>query len=180
MMITNTTTALKQVHTELLKDSVATPQTTKPQCFIHIQRSPTILRNLKNTWKIIIVLSLVPLTTFFGKPDVALAGSFSETCEDINGFEREGRYYLEAICEEEDDDAAPTELAISEYIANYGGNLSWATPPGIFHRSCGNIHVDEDGILSADCGNGRGGWIGTELNLNERISNQDGVLDYDD
>jgi hypothetical protein len=140
-----------------------------------------MLRSLKNTCKIISVLSLVPLTTFFVKPDVALAGDFAETCDKIGGFEEDGRYILAADCEDKNGDVIrDSKIPISEFIANYEGNLSWADPIGDFHKSCRNIDVDEDGILSADCENGRGNVIGTELNLNERITNNNGDLDYDD
>lgn len=165
---------------KLLKDSVGTPRNTKTQRFIRMQRCFTMFRSLKNTCKIISVLSLVPLTTFFVKPDVALAGDFAISCDEIGGFEEDGRYILAADCEDTDGLINLAEISISDFVANYGGNLSWANPPGNFNQSCQNIDVDEDGILSADCGDGRGNVIGTELNLNERISNQDGVLDYDD
>jgi hypothetical protein len=141
--------------------------------------------SLKNTWTIISVLSLVPLTTFFVKPDVALAGGFAEHCEDFHDFEDEGRYYLKANCLESGRDPNdifgynPTEIAISDFIANYNAHLSWAVPPGIFHKSCRHMDVDEDGILSADCKDFRGNYLGTQLDLNERISNQNGVLSYD-
>lgn len=140
-----------------------------------------MLRALKNTCKIISVLSLVPLATFLVKPDVALAGNFSETCDDIQAYEDEdNRYMLEATCDDKQGRDSQALIPISEFIANYGGNLSWANPTGNFHKSCLKIEVDEDGLLSADCGNGRGGWIGTELNLNERITNNNGDFDYDE
>lgn len=138
-----------------------------------------MLRNLKNTWKVISVLSLVSLTTFFVEPDVALA-ALGDKCDDFREFEENGVSYLEGNCDDKNGNGGYTTIAISEYIANYNANLSWATPPGNYHKSCRNIDVDEDGLLTADCRiKPEGPYLGSELDLNERISvNAEGDLIY--
>jgi len=182
---TNKTTALEQLPSESLKDSVATPCHAKSQRFIHIQRCSTLLRNLKTPLKSISVLSLVLLATPFIKPNAALAGGFTQTCNDIYGQETDNHYFLIANCRKRNGNWTYAQLRISDYIANYDGRLSWAKPVGNFQKSCREKRIVAGfrGIpvlLRAECGDGRGGWPFNLLNLDEKISNQDGVLDYDD
>ncbi len=72
-MTRNTTIALEQLESEVLNNSAQSLWNIKPQCLILIQRFLTKLKSLKNTFKIISVLSFLLLTSFLIKPDVALA-----------------------------------------------------------------------------------------------------------
>lgn len=142
-----------------------------------------MLRSLKNTFKIISVLSFILLGTVFITPNVALAGGFVDTCWDRR-IEQPGRVYLTATCENRNGDRVSARLDLSERIANYNGNLSWANPQGNFQDSCRSIEVWNQPLatfemLQADCADGNGGFNDSRLNLNERISNQNGVLAYD-
>lgn len=180
MMTTNKTMALEQLPNEPLKDSVATPYRAKSQPSIHIQRYSTMLRNLKTPVKSIGVLSLVLLAAPFIKPDAALAGGFARTCSGMRILGGEGGVYLHAGCTKANGQKVPARLKISNYIANYGGNLSWALGGGGFHRSCSVADTSpRSPWLRAICGNGRGGFSRAAINLDEKISNQNGVLAID-
>lgn len=76
-----TTSTLEQFNAELLKNSGATHQTTKPQRFIHTQRYFTMLRTFANRFKIAVVLSFVIPATFI-QPNAAVAGRFTPSCSD--------------------------------------------------------------------------------------------------
>ncbi|MDZ8227937.1 CVNH domain-containing protein [Nostoc sp. ChiVER01] len=133
--------------------------------------------NLKNTFKIISVLSPVLLATFFIKPDVALAGGFSQTCSFIFGFPADGRYQMRADCVDKRGNRKKTSIDISDYIANYNGNLAWASL-GKFNASCEQIEINGN-ELKAKCKDATGALKDTSINLDEKISNQDGVLAAD-
>jgi len=154
-----------------------------------------------------IVASLVHL-------DAAVAGGFSRTCfnQRIESDES-GRIVLVASCEDRggfpiwrnNDGRVESErrLIISDFIANYEGNLAWAHN-GNFQASCkdfeyipsqlhqhtipgpkpGEILMDgvetyDPPTLHATCGDGKGGEKRTSINLDEKISNQAGVLAID-
>jgi CVNH domain len=138
-----------------------------------------MLRNLKTPLKGIAVLSFVLLAAPFIKPDAALAGGFINTCVAEKVLVRGGgRVVLAANCITRTGLRVVNELNLSDGITNLGGNLSWGG--GGFGRTCRDIKSPfEVGVLFAECGDGRGGWRRTELNLNERISNQNGVLAFD-
>jgi hypothetical protein len=164
-----------------------------------------MLRNSRSL-KIISACLCIPLLGSIAAslvhPDAAVAGGFSRTClnERIE-FDESTRVVLVAGCKDKanstfwsDNGHVKNErrLIISDFIANYGGKLAWAHN-GSFQASCKDIQlkhsriVTEDGIsetnhaeLHAICGDGKGGWNGTHINLDEKISNQDGVLDVDD
>ncbi|MBD3887004.1 CVNH domain-containing protein [Phormidium tenue FACHB-886] len=139
-----------------------------------------MLRNLKTSATRIGVLSLALLAASFLKPDAALAGGFARTCVDIQVQSDSGGAYLQARCTNANGQEVPAQLRISDYIANYDGNLSWALGGGGFHQSCSpSMHPNDRPILNAICGNGRGGFSRTSINLDEKISNQNGVLAID-
>ncbi|MGI2908337.1 CVNH domain-containing protein [Tolypothrix sp. VBCCA 56010] len=141
-----------------------------------------MFRDLKNVLKMVSVLSLMFLTTFLIKPDAAVAGAFIKTCSNIRVDFNNDRAILLAECYNNKGQIRRSNLLISNYVANYTGALSWATPPGNFQKSCRSAGIVDrnQGWLTAKCGNGKGGWVTSEINLDERVSNQNGVLDYDD
>lgn len=141
-------------------------------------------------------------------PDAAVAGGFSRTClnQRIESDES-GRIVLVASCEDRggltiwnDNSRVRTErrLIISDSIANYGGKLAWAHN-GNFQASCKDFKYTpgrwisipgpsvgqilhrsyESAELHATCGDGKGGEKGTSIKLDEKISNQAGVLAVD-
>lgn len=139
-----------------------------------------MLKNLKTPLKSIGVLSFVLLAAPFIKPDTALAGGFSRSCVGIQVSSARDGAYLSARCTKANGQKVSSRLKISNYIANYGGNLSWALGGGGFHRSCSVANTSPRGPwLQAICGNGRGGFSRASINLNEKISNQNGVLAID-
>lgn len=178
-MTRNTTTALEQLHSDLLKDSVESLWNIEPQRFIHIQRCFTMFRNLKITFKIISVLSLVLLTTFFLKPDVALAGGFDKTCSNIRVDKTETELNLIATCKKRNGKTADSRLDISKYIANRNGELSWLPGEGGFLKTCESITFFGDYLhLNAYCKSVPRPLI-SKLYLPDYISNLDGVLTPD-
>ncbi|MDZ8226276.1 MULTISPECIES: CVNH domain-containing protein [unclassified Nostoc] len=181
MITTNKTTALEQLPSEPLKDSVARQGLAKSQRSIHIQRYSTMLRNLKTPLKSIGVLSFVLLAAPFIKPDAALAGGFSRSCVNRQVSIAPDGAYLNALCTRANGSKVQSRLRISDYIANYGGRLEWALGGGGFHVSCRSVKYPQFGgqLMVASCGDGRGGWVGTGLNLDDKISNQNGVLAID-
>jgi|GEM_PF-5273418 hypothetical protein len=138
-----------------------------------------MFKNFKTAVKSIGVLSLVPLATFFIKPDAALAGGFMRSC--VGAEVKTGALnlvWLLATCTQRDGAKASARLRISDHIANRNGKLAWSPNGGGFHSSCrGVIYVRE--TLLAQCKNVSGGWLDTRINLNEKISNQNGVLAID-
>jgi hypothetical protein len=128
----------------------------------------------------VVALTLVLLAAPFIKPDAALAGGFASTCVDVQVSSNGGGAYLHARCTKANGQKVPSRLKISDYIANYGGKLSWALGGGGFHRSCSSsIQPNSRSFLYAICGDGRGGFARTGINLNDKISNQNGVLAID-
>jgi CVNH domain len=144
------------------------------------QKSKTVLKTAN-------ILFLISLGAFFIKPDTALAGGSINTCKSHAIFPKNDSFILEASCKNKNGEYANTELTISDYIANYGGSLSWAKPVGAFQKSCRNITLlsregsvqDSLLLMQAECSDGKGGWKKTGLNLEDKISNQNGVLAVD-
>jgi hypothetical protein len=169
-------------------------------------------RNRSRSLKILSVCFCVPLlgsiAASLTHPDAAVAGGFSQTCwnQRIESDES-GRIVLVASCEDRgglaiwnDDGRARTErrLIISDFIANYEGNLAWAHN-GNFQASCKDFEytqgrwtsipgprlgqildrIYEPAELHATCGDGKGGEKRTSIKLDEKISNQAGVLAVD-
>ncbi|NJN92126.1 MAG: hypothetical protein HC878_18355 [Leptolyngbyaceae cyanobacterium SL_5_14] len=130
-------------------------------------------------------------------PGAAVAGEFSRTCKNPRlETDGSGKVVLVAECFNRDlltlwnDNGRPRSerrLVISDYIANYNGRLEWSHN-GNFHESCSDFRLQplsnpgEDIyalFLHSRCGDGRGGYTESMIDLNEKISNQDGVLAID-
>jgi CVNH domain len=148
-----------------------------------IQLEGKSMMNLKLNRKVI-ALSLVLLAAPFIRPDAARAGGFIRTCTNTIVLTSYVEVYLHATCAVANgprgDDQRRSRLKISDYIANYDGNLSWALGGGGFHRSCSPKDTNYQAPwLYVTCKNGRGGFSRASINLNEKISNQNGFLAID-
>ncbi|WP_196525815.1 CVNH domain-containing protein [Nostoc commune] len=136
-----------------------------------------MLKKLSKNFQVIGVYFFTLLAISFMQPNVAVAGGFSRTCSrptsDIVG----GRFIMRAACRARNGEQRQPELAISDYIANYNGNLAWASL-GKFNASCEQIEIDGN-ELKAKCKDVTGALKDTSINLDEKISNQDGVLAAD-
>jgi hypothetical protein len=140
-----------------------------------------MLRNLKTPVKSIGVLSLVLLAAPFIKPDAALAGGFTRTCERINVQTDRSGAYLQALCKRANGQKVSARLNLSAYIANRNGKLVWSLNGGGFHRTCRSIRfpVAFGQLMGATCKDNRQRDTLTAINLDEKISNQNGVLAID-
>ena len=200
---TETTIDREQFYTELLKDPIlqeplkagAGPESLcdlavelnkenrtlfKGKTKLSIQSQGESMMRLQPNHKVMAILgSLVLLAVPFIKPDAALAGGFAGTCVDIQVSSAVDGAYLYARCAKADGQKVPSRLKISDYIANYGGRLSWALGGGGFHSSCRSVKYPVLQQMGASCADGRGGWSATGINLNDKISNQNGVLAID-
>ncbi|WP_322651753.1 CVNH domain-containing protein [Nostoc sp. ChiVER01] len=143
-----------------------------------------MLRNISKSFKVISVISFMPLVTFFIQPNVAIAGGFSKTCHNIK-LKQFHPAILSARCGDGKGGERNTELNISNYIANYDGRPTWATPPGKFDESCISAlliydQTNKSTYMNVKCKDTAGNIDPDTINLDEKISNQAGVLDYDD
>jgi hypothetical protein len=137
-----------------------------------------MFRSLKNTLRTVSVLSFIPLVTLITKPNAALAGNFSASCRDIR---LQGTASLSAICKNASNrpsDVNGPSLNLSLYISNYNGRLVWSSQGG-FKHTCYNSIVVFPATLLSTCKNNNGGQNNVSINLNERISNINGVLKAD-
>lgn len=76
----------------------------------------------------------------------------------------------------------PTSINLNDCIANIDGTLTW-TKGGNFKATSRNIKVESgsgDTILRAECQKANGSsWVDASLNLDEKITNNEGTLRYD-
>jgi hypothetical protein len=66
------------------------------------------------------------------------------------------------------------KIKIDNHIGNNNGNLEW--DGSSFSQSCQNIIIKDGHILKAECRRIDGSWNRTEINLDERIGNNNGEL----
>ena len=65
---------------------------------------------------------------------------------------------------------------MNDCFTNTNGGLHWATG-GNFAASARNLRLTQGGrVFEAELGDGRGGWKHNVVDLDERISNEDGRL----
>lgn len=108
----------------------------------------------------------------------AFAGNFSNTCMDIH---LDGSH-LQAKCKSQRGDYGDTStLKLNDYIGSTNGALVWNSSN--FKEHCQNWGFHQasynDALLIAYCKNNAGEYVHTQINLNERISNIDSHLRYD-
>ena len=146
-----------------------------------------MFRNFKTGLTIISVSSLLLSATYFIKPDKAIAGKASETCDNARFEARDDRIFLLMDCKRKDGTISRgTGVPISEYVVNSDGSLKWRRL-GFFHKSCTHIRAFYNNQyrsleMKATCQRRQdmgGGTRRAMINLDEKISNQDGVLAVD-
>lgn len=79
-------------------------------------------------------------------------------CEDVNG-----RHHTSAI-------------DLNDCLTNTNGRLGWARGGNFMASSRHVTLIDGGDVIEAELGDGRGGWRHCKLNLNERITNDNGRL----
>ena len=183
------TTEIEQFPTEFLKDSGA--HQTQP---IYTQKDlnmPRFGKILKAT----IAFSLLLPATFFLKPKAAVAGGgFANSCTDIILYNNSPGW-LYANCRRADGTFnAQARINLNDWITNNNGNLGWQ-PNGNFIGSCNwetdarsgsglfptGLNKQSSGFIGfhAPCRNNAGSTnITTDINLNDRIVNENGNLKY--
>ena len=132
--------------------------------------------------KIIGASSVILSGSFFIPNDAAIAGGFKDTCNDIGIASLGNDILLIAECAKKDGSEVIVRINLSDLIVNDRGNLAWRRG-GRFNDSCSSINafvLGKSVNLTARCGNGSGGNnFRALINLNSKISNQDGVLSAD-
>ena len=98
--------------------------------------------------------------------------SFSASSKDISITQTT----LHAECRKRDGTYVPSSLELNTCIENKEGALVWANQ-GNFGNSANNITL-RGVILEADCRKTIGMYVSASINLDERITNDDGVLKF--
>ncbi len=126
--------------------------------------------------KRIILGVLVACTVIAGQ---AFAGGFSQSCEEMHL----DHSTLKAKCYKANEKVLgkTTSIDLDDYIGNTHGTLVWNGKN--FDKHCENKQLIQAGwsqmLLRATCKNAIGVHVSTQINLDERISNIDGHLKYD-
>jgi CVNH domain len=108
--------------------------------------------------------------------------NFSETCENIMQSPQDSTI-LKANCRDEQGNLLPTSISMNDHIGrDPQGRLVWQQD-GHFQTHCRKSHVAYDSVrdmwlLKARCTVPNGGHMTSDLNLDERIVNQNGALTY--
>ena len=136
--------------------------------------------NFNNSFKTLITSSLILSASFFVQNSSALAGGFTETCEDIDLV---SGFVLRAKCRNENDDKVFNAIDLNKYIVNINAAFDWQLN-GNYIASCREIRLlpaPRFGklFLGAICRDPRGNEERAVIDLNERISNQNGILAVD-
>ncbi len=98
--------------------------------------------------------------------------SFSKSSHSL----RFDKPFLHAFCQNIKGEWKPSDLNINDGIANIDGKLK-IQKGGNFMASSKDISL-QGSILHAYCLNQKGQWVESTLNLDEHISNIDGVLRF--
>lgn len=188
------TTETKQFHTELLKVSGLTHKT-EPQRSIHTQRNLIMSRNFRKILKLVFGLTLVGLGSFGLKPNAALAGGgFANSCDSLRLY-KNSPGWLYGHCRRANGTwNEQARIDLRNLLTNNNGTLGWQ-PNGGFLGSC-NWDTDAKATsglfptglnqqfpvfigFHAPCKNIAGATnITPDINLNDRILNQNGDLQY--
>ena len=70
-----------------------------------------------------------------------------------------------------------THFDLNKHITNNDGHLQWINDGGNFASSSRNVCL-HGAVLHAECKNKQGNFVASTLNLDEKISNKDGHLEY--
>ncbi len=107
------------------------------------------------------------------------AGGFSQSCKDLSL----DHSTLQAKClqAKQAQYGSTTKIDLDNYIGNTGGTLVWNGKN--FDKHCESKKIESAGygrtLLKASCKNAAGVYVNAEINLDERISNIDSHLKYD-
>ncbi len=180
-MIINTTITIVQLHSDLLKTSLNSFWNIKWHCLIHIKSCFSMFISLKNTLKIISVLSVVLLATFFLNPSVALASGFYSTCFNLKLDINENHANLTATCLNTNGQKVDSQLDLNKYIANHNGRIVWSPGEGGFVKTSAynETSLEDKAVLFVSYPERDDGSLdryGDEIDLNDYISNRNGVL----
>lgn len=102
----------------------------------------------------------------------ALAGNFHASCRDVH---LEGARLVAHACNTHGHHVR-SDIDLNDCFTNTNGALHWAKG-GNFAASARDMRLSEGGrVFEAELGDGRGGWRRNAVNLDERITNEDGRL----
>ena len=126
------------------------------------------------------VLKLLPIFILFASltsfSDKALAGDFAKTCGRI----RLSGSTLSATCRTRRGGNRGSRINLNDFVTNSNGYLRFSNNEGAFSRTCRNIRLSRSRrTLLASCRTFSGNLRNTSLNLNARITNRNGSLDFE-
>lgn len=113
--------------------------------------------------------------------DKAMADQFSLSCDKDN-IQLDGST-LSTKCQKSNGDSQQTSIDLNRYIGNQDGKLSWDDED--FSKTCKNIGLAQllntrQLILVAECQSAdRKSYYPSEIELDARINNDDGTLEYE-
>ncbi|TLS24272.1 hypothetical protein PpBr36_08848 [Pyricularia pennisetigena] len=124
---------------------------------------------------IIVAASLLALTAAAPSPTPQLVPrSYTRSCQ---GCYLSDTKYLFCYCSDAGGRRVGTEIDLDWCVTNQGGRLV-AKANGNFSRSCNHERWVEGStnVLTASCGDGRGGVRDSSINLDDFIHNNNGLL----
>jgi len=110
------------------------------------------------------------------------AGDYIESCCNCNLYDSDGNHhYIQCICDTDSGIAGWTALGLETFVGNYDGTLDWycdTTWAHNYYWSCSQCTLTSQRYLKCLCQNPTGSdW--TTIDLNEQISNTNGLLSSD-
>ncbi|MDJ0718834.1 MAG: CVNH domain-containing protein [Prochloraceae cyanobacterium] len=123
--------------------------------------------------KLIVCLILVVGISFGLLSDSASAALFTKSCRDtnLNGAT------LSSSCKDRSGNYKSTSIGLNPFIGNSDGVLQWGSQN--FSNTCEGIRLEGAGALFANCKRRNGSSNNTSINLDDRISNNNGNLTFD-
>ncbi|WP_300636946.1 CVNH domain-containing protein [Mastigocoleus sp. MO_188.B34] len=130
----------------------------------------------KNSFSVLnLMLLFIVLASFNPFGSQALAGGFANTCKRV----RVSGSWLSARCKTRRANYKNTGINLNNFVTNRNGYLRFSNRGGNFSASCKNIRIAGKSTLRADCRTFQRDYRNTSLNLNGRITNRNGTLDFD-
>ena len=116
-------------------------------------------------------------------PDATNSGKFTPSCKNIalfTNFDRNNSVSLSAECRNKNDARAftPTAIDLNDSITNSFGGLLWQDDGG-FGGSVRNSRLRDSNnvtVLQCEANDGKGSWKNVAINLDDRITNDNGQL----
>lgn len=136
-----------------------------------VETQPSMKRKVLNATVALLIAIAISFSAVVGQ---ALAGNFSLTCYDTNL----SGSVLTSTCEEADGYTLnSSSIDLNPYIENIDGNLQWQ--PGNYWETCDSMEVIDSSIMSGYCKTRAQYWNQTGIDLDDHISNINGVLMYE-